>query len=185
MATAVANAPGTSAGKVERAAAITELRGMIKGASALVFMDTKGLDSVETFELRKAMRPTSSRLKVVKNRLMKIACREEKVEGADGWLKDNTAVAFVSDDAVAAVKALTTYAGEHDKLKLKGGMVDGKPIDVSGLKALALLPGRRELLTMMATTMKSPLARGARDFKAVFQKMAVLLAEAAKKAPQS
>jgi len=183
MAETVTN--GLSAGKAERAAAITELRGMIKGSSALVFMDTKGLDSVETFELRKAMRPTSSRLKVVKNRLMKIACREEKVAGADGWLKDNTAVAFVADDAVAALKALTTYATDHEKLKLKGGLVDGRPLDLAELKALAKLPGRRELLTMMATTMKSPIARGARDFKSVFQKMAILLAEAAKKAPQS
>jgi large subunit ribosomal protein L10 len=174
-----------SAGKTERAAAITELRGMIKGASALVFMDTKGLDSVETFELRKAMRPTDSRLKVVKNRLMKIACREEQVSGADGWLKDNTAVAFVADDAVSALKALTAYAAGHDKLKLKGGLVDGKALALDELKALATLPGKRELLTMMATTMKSPIARGARDFKSVFQKMALLLAEAAKKAPKS
>ncbi len=176
---------GLSAGKTERAAAITELRGMIKGASALVFMDTKGLDSVETFELRKAMRPTSSRLKVVKNRLMKIACREEKVQGADGWLKDNTAVAFVADDAVAALKALTTYAGEHEKLKLKGGLMDGKVLELAELKALATLPSRRELLAKAAVTLKAPLARGARDFKSVFQKMAILLAEAAKKAPQS
>ena len=121
---------------------------------------------------------------MVKNRLMRIACDEEKVEGCAPWLKTSTVVAFAAEDAVAALKALSAYSVEHEKLKFKGGVIDGKAVDPAGLKALAALPGRTELLTMIAVTMKAPLTRGARDFKAVITKMAVVLKEAAKKAPK-
>jgi large subunit ribosomal protein L10 len=172
-------------GRTERATAVAELRDLIRGAGGLVFMNAQALDSVETHELRKAIRPTGARLKVVKNRLMKIACKEEAVDGCGDWLVQNTAVAFLGADPVAAIKAVSTFAGEHDKLKVKGGWMDRKPLQQGDLKALASLPGRRELLTMTAVIMKAPLARGARDFKEVLAKLARAMHAAAKKAPQA
>ncbi len=177
MATAV------SPGRALRAEVVEELRGLIRGAGGLVFMNAQALDSVETFELRKAMRPTGARLKVVKNRLMKIACEQESVDGCGGWLVQNTAVAFLGADPVAAIKAVSTFAGEHDKLKVKGGWMDRKPLEVGDLKALASLPGRVELLTRAAVVMKAPLTRGARDFKEVLARLARVMSAAAKKAP--
>jgi large subunit ribosomal protein L10 len=163
---------------------VEDLRGLIRGSKGMIFLNDGGLDSVETTELRKRMRLSQSRLRTVKNRLMKIACDEEKVEGCTPWLKTNTMVAFASEDAVAALKELNAYSVEHEKLKFKGGVIEGKPVDPAGLKALASLPGRRDLLTMVATGMKGPLSKAARDFKAVYTKMALLLKEASKKAPK-
>lgn len=173
-----------TAGRAQRAAAVAELRGLIRGAGGLVFMNAQSLDSVETSDLRKAMRPMGARLKVVKNRLMKIACQEEAVAGCGDWLVQNTAVAFLGSDPVAAIKAVSTFAGAHDKLNIKGGWMDKKPLQLADLKALATLPGRVELLTRAAVVMKAPLTRGARDFKAVLQKLAIAMSAAAKKAPQ-
>jgi len=170
-------------GRGERAEAVKELRGLIRGAGGLVFMNAQALDSVETYELRKAMRPTGATLKVVKNRLMKIACQEEAVDGCGDWLVQNTAVAFLGADPVAAIKAVSTFAGEHDKLKVKGGWLDKKPLELGDLKALATLPGRAELLTRAAVAMKGPLTRGARDFKEVLAKLARAMKAAAAKAP--
>jgi large subunit ribosomal protein L10 len=107
------------------------------------------------------------------------------VPDCGGWLKMNTAVAFLGDDPVAGLKALTTFAAEHEKLALKGGLLDRHPLDVAGLKALAALPGRHELLTMAAGTMKAPFSRAARSFTSVLVKLALLMKEAAKKAPQA
>ena len=151
----------------------------------MVFLDAQRLDSTETTELRKAIRPTAASLKVVKNRLMKLACEAEQVPGCGDWLKMNTAVAFLADDPVAGLKALTTFASEHEKLSLKGGLLDRRPLDVAELKALAALPGRRELLTMAAGTMKAPFSRAARDFTSMLTKLALLMKEAAKKAPKA
>ena len=174
-----------SEGRVRRAAAIEGLRERIRGASGMVFVDVQKLDSTETTELRKAIRPTAANLKVVKNRLMKLACEQEQVPGCGDWLKQNTAVAFLGDDPVAGIKVLTKFAGEHDKMALKGGLLDKRPIALADLKALAALPGRRELLGMAAVMMKAPLARGARDFEGLLVKLALLMKEAAKKAPQA
>jgi large subunit ribosomal protein L10 len=173
-----------SAGRAKRAAAVEILCGRIRGASGLVFLNAQALNAAETSALRAAMRPTEASLVVVKNRLMKIACARESVTDCDAWLRQNTAVAFLGPDAVAAVKALSTFAAEHDKLVIKGGVIDGKPVGPADLKALAALPGRRDLLTMTAAGLKAPLARAARDFRAVLTKLVLLVAEAAKKAPK-
>lgn len=169
--------------KAARAAQIEELRGLIRGSAGMVFLDALGLDSLETFALRKSLRPTGSRLKVVKNRLMRKACAHEGVAGCDGWLTRNTTVAFAREDAVSALKALSSFAAEHDKVKFKGGVLDGRAIDPAELKRIATLPGRQELLTQVAVGLKAILARGARDFKGVYVKMVVAAREAAKKAP--
>ena len=176
-------APATvSAGRASRAGFVDELCEMIRGSSGMVFMDCQSLDSTETSELRKTVRPTKARLKVVKNRLMRIACQREKVPGCAGWLKFNTAVAFMGEDPLVAVKAIAKYAKDHERLKVKGALIDGRPLEMEEFGRLAALPGRQEMLGMAAGMMKAPFGRAARGFGSAFVKMALLLKEAAKKA---
>jgi len=174
-----------SGGKAKRAAMIQGLRERIRRASGLVFLDAQRLDSAETTDLRRVIRPTEASLKVVKNRLMRLACEAEKVPECEDWLKKNTAVAFLGSDPVAAVKVLTKFAAEHEKLALKGALIENRPVGLDGLKALAALPGRHDLLTMTASAMKGTFVRAARDFSSVLVKLALLMKEAAKKAPQA
>ena len=116
---------------------------------------------------------------------MRIACEQEHVSECSTWLKFNTAIDFVPEDPIPAVKVLARYATEHEKLKLKGALIEGRPLDLEGLKTLAALPDRLELLSMVATQMKASLVRAARSFSGVYVKLARLLKEAAKKAPKS
>ena len=171
------------AAKAQRAAQVEELRGLIRGSAGMVFMDTLGLDSLETFELRKSLRPSGARLKIVKNRLMRKACEGEGADGCLGWLTQTTAVAFAQSDVVSTIKVLTTYAAEHEKVKFKGGMVEGRAVAPAELKTLAALPGRHELLTSVAVGLKAVLQRGARDFKGVYVKMVVAARAAAQNIP--
>ncbi len=168
-------------GKALREKRVAELRELIRGSQGMVFVSTVGLDSAETFELRKAMRPVKARLKVVKNRLLKVAAAQEQVALAEEWLHNNTTVAFMGDDSVGTVKVLAEYAGAHENLKLKGALVDGRAIGLDGLKVLATIPGRREMHSLVARGMKAPLTRAARDFGGILSKFASLLREAAKK----
>ena len=182
--TTAAAPENVTAGRASRAGFVDELRRMIRESSGMVFMDCQSLDSTETSQLRKAVRPTQVRLKVVKNRLMRIACEREKVPGCEGWLKFNTAVAFMGEDPLVAVKAIAGYAKDHGKLKVKGALIDGRPLEMEEFGRLAALPGRNEMLRMVAGMMKAPFSRAARDFGSVFVKMALLLKEAAKKAKE-
>ncbi len=172
----------TTKGRMRRSEFVDDLCEMIRGSSGMVFMDCQALDSVETSDLRKMVRPTQTKLRVVKNRLMRIACGREKVSGCDEWLKFNTAVAFMGEDPLPAVKVIAGYAKDHEKLKLKGALIDGRPLGLDELKQLAALPGKREMLGMAANVMKAPLTRAARTFSGIYVKMALLLKEAAKKA---
>lgn len=172
-----------TAGRARRAQSVNGLRERIRGAGGLVFLNAQKLNAAETTNLRKAVRGGEATLTVVKNRLMRIACQAESIPDLKDWLKQNTAVAFLGTDPVAGVKALDGFAAEHDKLIVKGGLIEGRPVAAAELKALAALPGRFELLTKTAVVMKAPLTRGARSMKGVFVKMLVVLKEAAKKAP--
>jgi len=171
-------------GKEERLKFVRELQRMIADSSGMVFIGMKGLNSAETYGLRRSLRPSGAKLKMVKNRLMRIALKGANVAGCDEWLKLDTAVIFLASEPLAAVKAVAACAEEVEKLKLKGALVEGRPVDGPGLKELARLPGRHELLTMAATRMKAPLARAAMSFSGVIRKLAVAMREAAKKAKE-
>ena len=155
---------GMSGPKTIRSEAIGALQAEIKNAAGMIFVDYRGLDSVGMYELRKSLRPTGVRFKIVKNTLMRLACEREKVAGVDSWLVNNTAVAFTGEDSVSVLKVLSDFTKSNEHLKLKGGWLDGSPVELKELKALASLPNRREMLTRTAGTMKGILSRGARDF---------------------
>lgn len=170
-------------GRAKREQSVNGLRERIRGAGGLVFLNAQKLNAAETTSLRKAVRGGDASLTVVKNRLMRIACEREAIPDLKDWLKQNTAVAFLGSDPVAGVKALDGFAAEHDKLVVKGGLIEGRPVAAAELKALASLPGRHELLTKTAVVLKAPLTRGARSMKGVFVKMVLVMKEAARKAP--
>ncbi len=143
---------------------ITELQEMIRGASGMVFLDYRGLTCADMYELRRSLRPTGARVKVVKNRLMRIAFEREAVKGCDDFLLFNTAVAFAGADPVAAVKSISEFSASHQNAKIKGGFISRAPVALQELKALASLPGRRELLSRAAVCMKGVLYRAVGDF---------------------
>jgi len=159
--------------KEVRAEMIGGLQEIIRSSSGMIFVDYRGLDSVGMYELRKSLRPTGVRFKIVKNTLMRLACEREKVAGVDEWLVFNTAVAFTGEDPISVLKVLSDFTKSNQHLKLKGGVIDGSPVGLNDLKALAALPNRRDMLTRAAGTMKGVLSRGARDFSWLLTRLAM------------
>jgi large subunit ribosomal protein L10 len=125
-------------------------------AQSVILADFKGLKVAEATELRAKLRVKEIELRVIKNRLGKIALREAGAENLDGLLKGNTAWAFGLGDAVEPAKILVDYAKEHQKLVIKGGLLENKRIDAGMVEQLAAMPGRRELLSRMAGDLKQP-----------------------------
>src|SRR5215475_15264211 len=99
----------------------------------------------QDFELRKTIRASGGKYRVVKNNLAAKASEGTPAEQVLKDLKGMTSVAYTTSDPVALAKALTTYAKANPTFTFKAGLVEGRVIDVSGITALATLPSKEEI----------------------------------------
>ena len=129
----------------------------MKAAKGMVFADYRGLTVEQDTELRSALRKAGVEYKVVKNTLTRFAANENGLEGLDTYLNGPTAMAS-SVDPVASAKVLSEFAKKYDKLEIKVGVVEGKVIDASGVKALAELPPREVLIARVLGGFNAPIS---------------------------
>jgi large subunit ribosomal protein L10 len=130
----------------------------MKAAKAMVFADYRGLTVEQDTELRNALRKAGVEYRVVKNTLTRFAANENGLEGLDSYLSGPTAMALSDSDPVAPAKVLNEYAKKYEKLELKVGVVEGKIIDVNGIKALADLPPREVLIAKVLGGFNAPIS---------------------------
>lgn len=144
---------------------VAELVEKIKKAQSVVFVDYQGIKVNEETALRKQMRESGAEYLVAKNRLFKIALRESGVEdNFDEVLEGTTGFAFGYADPVAPAKAVFDLAkakakAKQDVFKIKGGYLTGKKVSVSEVEALAALPSREQLLSMLLNSMLGPVRK--------------------------
>ena len=135
---------------------VAELTGKLKGASAVYYTDFTGLNVKRMTELRRRFRKAGVEYVVIKNTLALRAVNESGLAGER--LRGPTGLVF-GTDPVAAAKVLSDFARENDqKPTVKGGLLDGRHIDVDQVKALANLPSREQLLAELAGGLQAPLA---------------------------
>ncbi|MCR5834821.1 MAG: 50S ribosomal protein L10 [Selenomonadaceae bacterium] len=147
----------------KKEAIVTEVKGWLTSAKGLVLTSYKGLDVATDTKLRSELRAAGVQYKVVKNTMLRIAAKEAGIEGLDTHLEGTTAMAFSADDAVAPAKVICDFTKKNKLedagiLTIKVGMVEGKVIDVKGVKALANLPSREELVAKLLGSMNAPIA---------------------------
>lgn len=123
--------------------------------NAVVVVANTGLSVAEMSELRGELRKAGASIKVIKNRLAKIAIAGKPSEKIANLFKGPTAIAF-SEDPVAAAKAVDAFAKKNDKLVILGGAMGAETLDQQGVKALASMPSREELLASIVQTIMSP-----------------------------
>ena len=142
--------------RTEKEQLVSELTDKIKGAKAFYYTDFTGLNVKHMTELRRRFRRAGVEYVVIKNTL---ALRSVKEIGlTEQALKGPTGI-VIGKDPVAAAKVLADFAKENDsRPSVKGGMLDGKPLNVAQVKQLALLPSREQMLSQFVTGLQSPLA---------------------------
>jgi large subunit ribosomal protein L10 len=140
--------------KAKKAEVIEQLTNDFANTTAVVICDYKGLTVGELEELRKAARAKDTKVQVVKNTLATIALKNAGMEGVE--IKD-TNIFVWSDDVIAAAKIAADFAKKSDKFVIKAGYLDKEPADVAKIEAFAKLPGREELLGMLAATWMAPI----------------------------
>jgi len=137
---------------------VKELTEKIKAAKSLVLTDYRGLTVEQDTDLRNALRKAGVEYKVVKNTLTRFAAKENGLDGLDSFLNGPTAIAMSDTDPVAPAKILSEYTKKYEKLELKVGVVEGKVIDVNGIKALADLPSREVLIAKVLGGFNAPIS---------------------------
>ncbi|HEY4429747.1 MAG TPA: 50S ribosomal protein L10 [Paenibacillus sp.] len=150
--------------------AVDVVTAKLQNSLSTVVADYRGLNVSQVTELRKQLREAGVEFQVLKNTLLRRATAAAELSELDEVLTGPTAIAFSATDAVAPAKILNDFAKKNDALKLKGGVVEGRVIDADQLKALAELPSRDGLLSMLLSVLQAPMRNFALAVKAVAEK---------------
>lgn len=131
-------------------------------------------------DLRKVVRDSGSKYRVVKNNLAEKASEGTAAENVLKGLRGMTSIAYTYDDPVALAKALTTYAKANPVFTFKAGIVQGRVIDVKAINDLASLPSKEEIYAKLMFLINSPAQRLAGTINAVGRSLAVVVDQAVK-----
>lgn len=147
-------------------AVVSEVAQIVANAQTMAVAEYRGVGVGALTSLRKNAREQGVHIQVLKNTLARRAIEGTSFEALSPELT-GPLIYGISEDAVAAAKVLNDFAKTNDKLILKAGVYNGKLLDQAGIKALASVPSRYELLAKLAYVMKAPVSSMARALAAV------------------
>lgn len=143
--------------RAEKEQMVEVLKGIFESSGSVVLTQNKGLTVAEMNELRAGLREVGASVRVVKNRLAKIALKGKPGEGVSDLFTGPVAVAY-AEDFVSAPKAIMEFVKENDKLEVLGGFMDEQVMDKGGIEALAKMPSREELIGTVALRLLGPVS---------------------------
>ncbi len=161
--------------KTEKVDAVDEIAERFTTATAAVVTEYRGLSMSQLVDLRRSL-GAGATYRVAKNTLVKRAAEKSGVEGLEDLFVGPTAITFIEGEPVDAAKALKTFAKDNKALVIKGGYMDGRPISVSEVEALADLDSREVTLGKLAGAMKAKLNETAGLFAAPASQVARMTA---------
>ena len=151
----------------KKAQQVAEVAEQFKNASSVVVVDYLGITVEEATNLRAELRKAGVQFAVIKNSILTRAAKEAGLEGMDDIFKGPSAVAFSNDDVVAPAKILADFAKKVEALEIKAGVIEGKVSSKEEIEALAKLPNREGLLSMLLSVLQAPVRNTALAIKAV------------------
>ena len=149
---------------------VAEISELLDGAQAAVLVDYRGLTVAQDTELRKQLREAGVVYKVYKNTMVNFAIKGTAFEELGAHLEGPTAIAVSKDDATAPARILFNFSKTAEALELKAGVVDGTYYDQDGIKVIATIPSRDELLAKFLGSIQSPITNFARVIKQIAEK---------------
>ncbi|MFD1929737.1 50S ribosomal protein L10 [Sporosarcina siberiensis] len=148
-------------------AVVGEIAGKLNAAASVVVVDYRGLTVSQLTDLRKELREAGVEFKVYKNSMTRRATETAGLEGLNEHLTGPNAIAFSNEDVVAPAKIINNFAKKNDKLEIKAGVIEGVIASKEDVKALAELPSRDGLLSMLLSVLQAPMRNLALITKAV------------------
>src|SRR5699024_5125077 len=139
----------------------------LKNSVSTILVDYRGLTVAEVTELRKQLRDAGVEFKVYKNTMTRRAVDSLGLSELNEFLVGPSALAFSNEDVIAPAKIINNFAKEHEALEIKAGVIEGSYVPVEDVKAIASLPSREGLLSMLLSVLQAPVRNFAYAVKAV------------------
>jgi len=136
---------------------VEELGRIFESSGVVVVSHYAGLTVAEMQDFRNRMRVAGGFVRVAKNRLSRIALKGTRSEGMSHLFRGMTVLAY-SEDPVTAAKVVQAYARDNRKLAVLGGMMSDTVLDADGVKAVAAMPSRDELIASIVGCIVAPAA---------------------------
>jgi large subunit ribosomal protein L10 len=168
----------TKAKKIEQ---VEELGRELKNVSNMIVATYSKLTVPKDYELRKSLRGTGAKYRVVKNTLAERASQGTKVEEALKGLSGVTSIAYTTGDPVALAKVLAKYAKDNPEFTFKAGVVEGRVISIKEIEALATMPSKEEIYAKLLFLLNAPAQRLAGTMNAVGRNLAVVVGQGVEK----
>ena len=149
---------------------IQEIADNVKGAASVVLVDYRGLTVIQDTQLRRDLREAGIVYKVYKNTMMNFAFKDTEFEPLSAELEGPNAIAISKEDATAPARIISKFKNTAPTIEIKAGVVEGTFYDADGMKAIASIPSRDELLGRLFGSMQSPIANFARVLKQIAEK---------------
>ena len=149
---------------------VDEIKASLEGAQGVVVVDYRGLTVEQDTQLRKQLREAGVSYKVYKNTLVNRAIAGTEFESLKESLEGPSAFAISKDDATAPARILAKFAKTAPALEIKAGVVEGTFYDANGMKAIANVPSREELLSKLLGSLQSPITNLARVLNQIAEK---------------
>lgn len=134
---------------------VGELGQIFADSGVVVVAHYEGLSVAEMTDFRTRLKQAGGGVRVAKNKLAKIALKDTPAERMGDLLKGMTVLAY-SQDPVAAAKAVEAFAKDNKKIVVLGGAMGATPLDEAGVKAVASMPSREELIASVVACIGAP-----------------------------
>lgn len=146
---------------------VNEIKEKLDKAESVVLVDARGVTVDQDTALRKKFRDAGVEYKVYKNSMMNFAVKGTKFEGLSEYFAGPSAIAISYTDATLGASIIAKELKDIPNLEFKAGVVEGVVYDAEGIKAIASIPSREELLSKLLGSFKSPMSSFARVINAV------------------
>lgn len=154
----------------QKEAQVTEVAKNLKGAKSVIVVDYLGLTVEQATEMRAELREQGATMQVIKNTILRRAAEEAGLEGLEEFFVGPTAIAYSEEDPVGPAKVAAKFAKDVESVEIKGGIIEGKAASLEEIQALATLPNREGLLSMLVSVLQAPVRDFALAVKAVAEK---------------
>ncbi len=152
-----------------------KLREEIEDVTALVLVQFAGLTVADANELRGKFREAGCTYRVFKNSTIRFATEGTKHEPIKELLKGVSGLAYNDEDPGAPARVARDFAKTNEALTVKGGISDGKLLDMAGIEMLANMPGPRELKAQLLALLNTPATQMVRVLNAPAQSLVYVL----------
>jgi large subunit ribosomal protein L10 len=171
--------------KEEKTAVVTQLTERLNRASIAMLSEYKGIKAGESDDLRRRLRAAQGEFHVAKNTLVRLAIRNTRFEALEPNLGGAVGLLLSYADPVEFAKTINSLRDLGERFKVRGGVLEGKPLTAAEISALAALPPREVIFAQLLGLLQAPATRLARLLNEPGSALARLMDAAAKKGGES